>query len=363
MKRIVSLFLTLIMVMSLCSTVILAEDVRDTVITVQNAEGAASQLVSVVVRIDDTYGLSGATLKIKYDTRLELISAENGGFFDNMAASAIYKQDTAGINGEYTYVGINNGEDSTKVRGEFVKLNFKLPNDALANDTYAVEVVKDKSILASGVDSSKQFRTVNGIITVKENALCATHTFGEYVTFGTAGYLSNGYKYRICTACNAVESEFTPATAINVFEYLGMSVNYTGKPSGISPMFKVNMNMLNLVYAQNIQSKVDAGIVVYKNGEVYDEEVFFGTGATYELVDDTLFIKINDISVYDEFTFKAYVKITNDQTKEERTAYTVATLRGSEEISICDVVKCLDLSKYSKENRAYLQNILDGFAE
>lgn len=363
MKRIVSLLLTLIMVMSLCSTVVLAEDVRDTVITVQNAEGVASQLVTVTVRIDETYGLSGATLKIKYDTRLELISAQNGGFFEDTAESAIYKQDIAGINGEYTYVGIDNGEDTTKVRGEFVKLNFKLPDDAQVNDTYAVEIVKDKSTLASGVDSSKQFRTINGIITVKEGALCASHTFGEYVSFGTAGYMSNGYKYRICSSCNYVETEYTPATAINVFEYLGMSMNYTGKPSGIAPMFKVNMNALNLVYAQNIQSKVDAGIVVYKNGEVYDEEVFFGTGATYELVEDTLFIKVNDISAYDEFTFKAYVRITNETTKEERIAYTTATLRDSEEISICDVVKCLDLSQYSRENRLYLQNILDGFAD
>ena len=363
MKRILSLLLTLVMVISLCSTFVLAEDVRNTVITVQDAQGAASQLVTVVVRIDDTYGLSGATLKIKYDTRLELISAQNGGFFENTAESAIYMQDTAGINGEYTYVGLDDGEDSTKVRGEFVKLGFKLPDDAQLNDTYAVELVKEKSVLASGIDASKNFSVVNGKITVTEGSLCATHTFGEYVSFGTSSYLSNGYKYRICSTCNAVESEYTPATAINVFEYLGMSMNYTGEPSGIAPMFKVNMDMLNLVYAQNIKNKVDAGIVVYKNGEVYDEEVFFGTGATYELVEDTLFIKVNDVSVYDEFTFKAYVKITNEETKEERIAYTTATLRGSEEISICDVAKCLNLSHYSKENRLYLQNILDGFAD
>lgn len=349
--------------MSLCSTVILAEDVKDTVITVQNAEGMASQLTTVVVRIDEASGISGATLKIKYDTKLELISVENGNFFANIGQSAIYKQDTAGVNGEYTYVGIDNGENTAKIRGEFVKLNFKLPDDAQPNDTYEVEVVKDKSVLATGVDSSKQFEAVKGNITVKEGTPCASHTFGEDVVLGTASYLSNGYKYRVCSACNVVETVYTPATAINVFEYLGMSMNYTGKPSGIAPMFKVNMNVLDLIYAQNIQNKVDAGIIVYKNGEVYDEEVFFGTGATYELVEDTLFIKINDVSAYDEFTFKAYVKITNEQTKEERIAYTTAILRDSEEISICDVVKCLDLSQYSKENRVYLQNVLDGFAD
>ena len=363
MRRIISVLLTLIMVMSLCSTVIVAEDLGDDVVTVQDAEGMASQLTTVVVRVDDTYGLSGATLKIKYDTKLELISVENGNFFDNVVQSAIYKQDTSGVNGEYTYVGINNGEDTAKVRGEFVKLNFKIPDDAQLNDTYKVEIVKDRSVLATGIDSTKPYRIVNGSVTVKEGTPCASHSFGDDVVLGTSSYLSNGYKYRVCSACSVVETEYTPATAINVFEYLGMSINYTGKPAGIAPMFKVNQDVLNFVFAQNIQSKVDAGIVVYKNGEVYDEEVFFGTGAVYELVDDTLFIKINDVSAYDEFTFKAYVKITNEQTMEERIAYTTATLRGSEEISICDVVKCLDLSKYSKENRVYLQNVLDGFAD
>ena len=68
MKKFVSLLLALIMVMSLCSTIIFAEDAGNNNITVQNAEGGASQLVSVSVRIDETYGLSGVTLKIKYDS-------------------------------------------------------------------------------------------------------------------------------------------------------------------------------------------------------------------------------------------------------------------------------------------------------
>lgn len=93
------------------------------------------------------------------------------------------------------------------------------------------------------------------------------------------------------------------------------------------------------------------------------QEVFFGDGATYELKDDILFVKQTDVSAYDEFTFKAYVKITDKATGEERIAYTVATLDGSEEISICDVTKKLNLKSYSKENRVYLQNILDGFAD
>ena len=140
-------------------------------------------------------------------------------------------------------------------------------------------------------------------------------------------------------------------------------MNYTGKPSGIAPMYNVDMDALNKIKESNKNYKVYAGIEIYKNGLYYDEEVFFGEGATYSLTNNVLFVKLTDVSAYDKFTFKAYVKITDDKTGNERVAYTVATVRESEEISICDVVKCLNLKDYSKENRVYLQNILDGFAD
>ena len=123
------------------------------------------------------------------------------------------------------------------------------------------------------------------------------------------------------------------------------------------------MEALNDVKTNNPDCKVNAGIEIYRNGVFYDEESFYGEGASYELKDDVLFVKINDVGVLEEFSFKAYVKISNSSTGEARTVYTAATVRGSEEISICDVVKCLDLSQYSKENRQYLKNILEGFID
>lgn len=363
MKKIISVMLIMIMMVSIFSTYAFAVDTSNTVITVQDAQGFASQAVTVIVRIDEVSGASASTLKIKYDKKLELLYAENGGFFTNMSQSAIYGQDTSGVNGEYTYIGLNDGENSARIRGELVKLTFKLPSDAQVGDIYTVEVDKKQSLLATGIDSSLDYNVKAGSITVTESGACAGHTFGEEVVLGSAGILSNGYKYKICTVCKVAETEYVPATEINVYNYLGTSINYTGKPSGIAPMFSVNMDALNSIKEQNADCKIDAGIVVYKDGKLYDEEVFFGQGATYQLVENTLFVKVTNVSAYDEFIFKAYVKITNEGTGEERIAYTVATVRDSEEISICDVVKCLDLKSYSKENRVYLQNILDGFAD
>ena len=363
MKKILSLLLAVLMVASLCSTMVFAEATPNTVISVQNAQGFASQTVSVTVRIDDTFEVSAANLKIKYDTKLELISVENGGFFINSTPSAIYKQDTKGVNGEYNYIGINNGDSASSASGELVKLNFKLPSDAKTGDTYSVKVERKDSILTTGIDSLKSFVVADGQITAVDSTACASHTFGEEVVLGTSSILSTGYKYKQCTVCSYTETTYVPAIEINVFEYLGTSMNYTGKPSGIAPMYNVDMDALNKIKESNKNYKVYAGIEIYKNGLYYDEEVFFGEGATYSLTNNVLFVKLTDVSAYDKFTFKAYVKITDDKTGNERVAYTVATVRESEEISICDVVKCLNLKDYSKENRVYLQNILDGFAD
>ncbi len=367
MKRILSLFLALIMVFGLFSTVIFAEGEESTksnIITVQDAQGFASQIATVVISIDKTLGASAANLKIKYDTRLELISCENGGYFLNLGKSAIYKQDTSGVNGEYTYIGINNGDDSTKIKGDFVKLNFKLPDDAQDGETFDVEIVEKESVLATGTDSVLDYSVINGKITVAGSSECGdSHTFGDTVTVSKQSYLANGYEYKVCTACKYCVVGYEPATEINVFEYLGTSINYTGKPSGIAPMFNVDMEALEALKAENSEYEIFAGIEIYKNGVYYDEEIFYGEGATYTLTDDVLFVKITDVSVLDEFTFKAYIKLTNDKTGAARIAYTVATVRDSEQISICDVIKCLDVNQYSKENKQYLNNVLQGFVD
>ena len=364
MKKVLSLLLALMMVFSVCTTVIFAEGERSHAISVQDAVGFPSQVTTVMVNIKDTYGISAANLKIKYDKRLELISCENGNFFNNMGKSAIYKQDTSGVNGEYIYIGINNGENSAKIEGTFVKLNFMIPADAQEGEEFKVEIAKKESVLATGVDATLNYSVTNGKITAQSANNCGdNHTYGEAVTVGVQSVLSNGYSYRICTACNYCVVEYSPATEFDVYEYLGTSINYTGKPSGIAPMFKVNMTALDAIKTDNPNCKVNAGIEIYKNGVFYDEESFYGEGASYELKDDVLFVKITDVSVLEEFTFKAYVKLSNSSTGEARTAYTVATVRDSEEISICDVVKCLDVNQYSKENKQYLKNILEGFID
>ncbi len=380
MKRILSMLLMVIMLTSLFGSFsvfsadeVANEDVPEaekTEIEVKNKTGFASQAVTVAISIDNAKELSAATLKIEYDTSLELLYVENGAFFPNMAESDIYAQSVNAVNGEYTYVGFGNGENIDKTRGTLVNLTFKLPDDAKFGRTYEIKVVSDKSSLITGIDGQSEFTAVSGKISALASSACSAHKFSEYTVISAkATYTKTAYKYRICSVCNVAEVVKSDATEVqDIFTYEGVAINYTGKPSGIAPVFTVDKNRLSLmasrIKATQKGTVVDAGIIVYKNGEYYTEEIFFGDTTTISLNEkNKLFIKIEDVSVFAKFEFKAYLRITDTETKEQRYIYTTATYKDSEQITILDVVKGLKISVYSKEDRAYLNKVLNGLAQ
>ena len=368
MKRIISVFLMLIMLTCLFSSYsVFAADTDKASIQVKNKQGYASEAITIAVTAEQTLGISGAVLKIKYDTALELLYVENGSFFKNMAQSAIYGQSTGGVNGEYTYIGYDNGENSNKVKGTFLYLTFKLPDNAEFGDTYNVSVVKEESTLTVGTDSKKDFTVENGLVTALPSTACQTHTFPEYTVISEkASYTQVAYKYRICSSCKVAEVVKSSATNIpELITYDGVAINYTGSPSGIAPVFIVDKTKLSLLSTRvsTVQpnAKVEAGIIVYKNGEYYYEELFFGDSKTADFDENNkMFVKLENESVFAKFEFKAYIKITDTETKEQRYEYVSATYKGNEKISILDVVKGLYIKAYSKQDQTYLNKVLNG---
>lgn len=378
MKRVLSMLLMVIMLASLFSSfsVFAADEVageepeqKNAEIEVKNKTGFASQAVTVAISIDNAKELSAATLKIEYDKALELLSVENGAFFSNMAPSAIYAQDVNGINGEYTYVGYGNGDNIDKTRGTIVTLTFKLPDNAKFGNSYQVKVVSNKSSLITGIDGHCEFSVIDGKISALASTACSTHSFSEYTVISQkASYTKTAYKYRTCTKCNVAEVVKADATEVkNVFTYEGVAINYTGKPSGIAPVFTVDKSLsftASRIEASQKGTKVDAGIIVYKNGEYYTEEIFFGDSTTISLNENNkLFIKIENESVFAKFEFKAYIRITDTETKDQRYIYTTATYKDKEQISIVDVVRGLKINVYPKEDREYLNKVLNGMVQ
>ena len=60
--------------------------------------------------------------------------------------------------------------------------------------------------------------------------------------------------------------------------------------------------------------------------------------------------------------FKAFIRITDKNTHEQRYVFLNATYNGSEKISILDVVNGLNVSLYDDESQAYLNKVISGLA-
>lgn len=371
-KRIISMLLMLIMVLGVFgSMTVFANDEENAQITVESTQGFAAQAVKVAIKVDKVTDLSGAQLEIKYDEALTLLKVENGSFFANNTQSAIYEQHPGGVNGKYTYIGFSNGENVEKQNGTFVTLTFMLPEDASVDDFYAVEIVTKQSTLLTGTSGKKSFTATNGGITAIPSSACEAHSFSEYtLVSATTDYVRGIYQYRTCTACGIAQIYKTTPLELrdDIFTYEGVCINYTGNPSGIAPIFTVNTTALyfleNTILSNQENVKVQAGIVVYKNGEYCYEEIFHADNPTISLNEQSkLFVKMENVSVFDKFEFKAYIRVIDTKTGEQRVEYTNATYNDNEQITIVAVAKGLNLKAYEKEDQAYLDKVIKGLAK
>lgn len=382
MKRILSFLLSVLMIFSVCSSfVIFAEGEAETedktaVINVNSTQGFASQLVTVTVDISNTEALYGATVKIKYDKALQLVSVNNptqanGGYFASQEKSAIYQQGGGGINGEYVYVGLTHtGEAINKEAGLFVNLTFRIPQNAKVGNTYSVKIDSAHSKLATGVDTNQKFVISNGTISVLNYFGCGgdSHSFEEVYESAWTD-LSNGYIRNTCTACQYTDIVINESPELDVVTYEGVAMNYTGKPSGIAPIFTVNTSSLDYCATSDPTFKYydfEAGLMVYKNGELIHNELFYEEGKTNweELVEEyKVYKKIENVSVYDKFEFRLYIRISDSVTKQQRIDYVVATLNGEEEITILNIAQELNVKAYPTEHQAYLNKVRDGLGQ
>jgi hypothetical protein len=226
-------------------------------------------------------------------------------------------------------------------------MTFVIPADAKAGDVYNISV-GNSSKLVTGVDSETPYNIQNGKISVIDNqSNCQEHVFSEPTVVSESGYISDGYSYKVCTQCSIAEIEHTEATEVNVLEFAGMSMNYTANPSGIAPMYNINAIKFTTTAATISADgySVELGVIATRNGEVVKEEVLYKNGSWTTFPDkNVVFLKLENIYVYDKYSFKAYVKIYDPSTLQERVIYTDAILRGSTNISISDVVNCMDIS-------------------
>jgi len=111
------------------------ERLRPTVVVSDGYALKAGDLVTVYVDLENNPGVNGANFGIRYDERLELVQWYEGSFFAGTTSEASHA-----VSCGYNYVW---GTEAARTEkgGNLLKLVFRLPEDATAQDTYEVAVV------------------------------------------------------------------------------------------------------------------------------------------------------------------------------------------------------------------------------
>jgi len=159
MKRFLSLFLSLLLIIGCIPTTAFAATDTDSTITVETISAAAGGTVDVDISIANNPGIAGATFKISYHEDLTLVSATNGAAF----ADLDYTQPGTFSNPCNFTWDSENAEATSD--GVFLTLSFQVAEDATENSKLNVDI----SYRPGDVFSSEEdldFNIINGNVVV-----------------------------------------------------------------------------------------------------------------------------------------------------------------------------------------------------
>ena len=159
MKRFLSLFLSLLLIIGCIPTTAFAATDTDSTITVETISAAAGGTVDVDISIANNPGIAGATFKIAYHEDLTLVSATNGAAF----ADLDYTQPGTFSNPcNFTWDSENTEATSD---GTFLTLSFQVAEDATENSKLNVDISYRSGDVFSSEDDL-DFNIINGNVVV-----------------------------------------------------------------------------------------------------------------------------------------------------------------------------------------------------
>lgn len=159
MKRFLSLFLAVILVLSCIPMTAFASTTADSTITVETISAAAGATVDVDISITNNPGIAGATFTIKYHEDLTLLSATNGSAF----AELDYTQPGTFSN-PCNFTWDSENAEATE-NGVFLTLTFQVAEDAAENAKLNVDLSYRYGDIFNN-DEDLDFNVVNGNVVV-----------------------------------------------------------------------------------------------------------------------------------------------------------------------------------------------------
>ncbi len=136
MKKIISLLLTVILIVSMIPATVRAAGVESTaVLTVEEVSAAPGGTVDINLVITENPGILGATLRVSWDESLTLIANASGEAFADMSYTAPSRYNAKGTN----FVWYAN-EVNTVVDGVILTLTFRVAEDVENDEILPVRV-------------------------------------------------------------------------------------------------------------------------------------------------------------------------------------------------------------------------------
>lgn len=161
MKRILSMMLAILMLVSVLPAEVLAVD-SGTVISVGSVSAAPGATVSVDVAIENNTGILGATLKFEFDEGLTLIDAVAGDAFSYLTMTKPGKFTSPC---QFIWDGLEYSADDLK-DGVILTLTFQIAEDAANGTELGVTVTAPDGEIYDNDLNSVSVSTKSGVVTV-----------------------------------------------------------------------------------------------------------------------------------------------------------------------------------------------------
>lgn len=146
MKKLISIIMVALMIMSILPMSVFAEELSQPVLTIESAAASPGTTFDVDVNIKNNPGIISAVLRLTFDEGLTLVGAKNGNTFSTLS----YTSPNQLINGgkitsgcQFMWSGADIADKDIK-DGTIITLTFEMSEDAEIGDSFNIKITGNK---------------------------------------------------------------------------------------------------------------------------------------------------------------------------------------------------------------------------
>ena len=143
MKKVISLILVVLLLMSSLPMTIFAEELNQPILTIESADVSPGTSFDVNVTLKNNPGIVSANLRLAFDEGLTLVGATNGAVFSTMSYTPPKQLETVGkITSGCQFAWFTSDISDKDIKdGTIITLTFELTEEAEIGDTYSIAIL------------------------------------------------------------------------------------------------------------------------------------------------------------------------------------------------------------------------------